>query len=783
MKSVKSHHLFLFLLFSVVIVSSYLIIVTLKTPFIGLEVGRNTLNEWEITHVTEISWAQEKGIAVGDLVTSINGALPNHHPTVKQYSNIENIKEMGVVRNGELYRYEVDRVFIPSLFTYHTLFPTIAVFLSLSCSLFLYFRKKNDLAALMLGLFLCVASIGYLSAGGSARGDFIARTINSITFLQTPVIFSHFLYHYFKRFNIFLISKRLIHFLYLLNVVIVLISASFMIGEFGHLFVIARVVFLLVFSINLVLCLTVISMGYIRYKKTVYESVFKLLISGLSLVFLPFILLAAIPEIIWGQTFVSGELAAILLLILPVFLTYLVVANRLLDINFVTSRLQHYAVIALLPTLMFIFLLHFILLEATFGQRFQSVVIIYFGLIFTFYMKERLDYLIYPKLFKKFSYLQANLDRFAHDIGKVMTISELEHRILEEVKDVLPIKSSALFSIHKRDHSVLLRKGAEDNQIESIKKTILNEVDKFKVGYRMSFKDGMLITIGQNIQEYYILWIGVKQNYVDFNQDEKSWLKAMAHYTGIVYENLHLTHLKLQEIQESMHSQSAPPWILRLIFNLSEKERRNFAADLHDSVLQDQLLWFRKLKDALRDPTMPCEIRQKLKEIKEGFLDVIYQIRETCNNLRPPFLAERGLVSALQDLFEIVHLRSDYVIYFDADPVLGLDDEQTLAIYRIIQELLTNATKHAIATQVRITIENKGGDLNLRYEDNGIGFELGKLQRSTDHMGLTGISDRVLSFDGKINLHSSHGEGLSVELTIPLANKHKELIAQGESYD
>ena len=86
----------------------------------------------------------------------------------------------------------------------------------------------------------------------------------------------------------------------------------------------------------------------------------------------------------------------------------------------------------------------------------------------------------------------------------------------------------------------------------------------------------------------------------------------------------------IEKLEEAVrYKDSAHPWVSRLLFSLSEKERRRLALDLHDSALQDQLLWYRKLVIISEDERIPVDLRAELDNMAEGLLDVTHQIRET----------------------------------------------------------------------------------------------------------------------------------------------------------
>lgn len=91
-----------------------------------------------------------------------------------------------------------------------------------------------------------------------------------------------------------------------------------------------------------------------------------------------------------------------------------------------------------------------------------------------------------------------------------------------------------------------------------------------------------------------------------------------------------------------------------------------------------------------------------------------------------------------------------------------------MGVYRIVQELLNNATKHSKATKIDINLENTNTMLLLNYRDNGVGMNIDYLRSTFRHMGLSGIKERVLSLEGEIHIKSASGEGFEVSILIPI---------------
>lgn len=250
---------------------------------------------------------------------------------------------------------------------------------------------------------------------------------------------------------------------------------------------------------------------------------------------------------------------------------------------------------------------------------------------------------------------------------------------------------------------------------------------------------------------------------------KRVWLKTISRYVSVLYDNFRVIEDLTTELEQITTNKIAPPWLLRVLFNLSENERKRLSQDLHDSALQDQIIWYRKLEQLTTDQSVPHNLQDQLRLITQGLLDVIYQIRITCNELRPPMLKEAGLVCSLEALFKFTQLHSNYLIHFESSDFRhNINDNLSIGIYRIFQELLANATKHSHASRVQFILSSYLDSIRMSYVDDGVGVDYSRIQDTFTHMGVYGIKERVRSMDGKIAFHSSPKNGLSVSIFIPV---------------
>ncbi|PYI57261.1 PAS domain S-box protein [Paenibacillus flagellatus] len=348
---------------------------------------------------------------------------------------------------------------------------------------------------------------------------------------------------------------------------------------------------------------------------------------------------------------------------------------------------------------------------------------------------------------ERYKTLQQSLNRFSNDLANVMKVSELENRLLDEVRAVLPASRAAIEEAPGGPELPSEQPG--DIRIK------IGEKKRHPVHLRLAMDRPML-------------------------RIEEEWLETAVHYVTILYDNLQLIEDLMKRLEEMVTNDETPKWMLRLLFRLSEKERAALSGDLHDTVLQDLIIWYRKLESLRSARAFDEETKRELVRIEEGLLDAIHQIRITCNELRPPFLLKMGLVESLKSLFAYARMFANYEIEFAAEPAdipLPLQEEHILGVYRIVQELLNNAGKHSGASKVTMSLSSRDGRLLFAYADDGVGMDVAAYEGSFAHMGLAGIEKRVLSLEGEMRLDSAPGHGFRVEISLPIVSQSK-----GERY-
>ncbi|CAH1220536.1 Sensor histidine kinase ComP [Paenibacillus auburnensis] len=749
-------------------------------PYVGVMVTQN--NEGQII-VSESSpqkyWGFGK-IYTGDQIVEVNGQPAQDYYPIRMFDSLEQASSIALDRTGpdgvvKRVTFEVSPQLPRNELLTHLIFPWLALLMFSGLSIVIYRRKKSDPAAIQLILFFLSIGLAYFSSFSSGRANPVGMIILYFSMSSVPIFFIQFLKLYLESYQEMLTGRFTMRIFYLLIAAINVIEITRVfyrsrLGDYNSglmLFYFA--------GINIYIVIRLIQKFALHRKQnSPMRSLFKFILIGHVSGFAPFIFLFAIPQL-FGMAFMSAEISAIFLLIIPFVYLYMFTTKQLFDVDFLLSRFFYYAGIAFFPTIAISVLASLLLTQHNqFWVRWgQLFLVSYLLIILMLFLKEYADLKLRPSLNKDMHNFQGSLGRFSARISRVMKLTDLERVLEQEIYQVLPVKKAVFVTVDTNRLQELTLSEPLDGIRNSLIAAIQSAVGKLDVGTIFSLQRGIGVVAGKKLNRLHILWLDDKGSRTKYNLDELAWLRTLANYSAIVYENLYLVESLVEELEAEFRKKNgnaSSPWLSRLIFTLSEKERRKLASDLHDSALQDQLIWYRNLESAMLDHEMGPELHQKLDNIKEGLLDVIHQIRETCNELRPPLLQEMGIVEALRGLFEQAQIRSDFVVDFHPGTFTAdINDDQLLTLYRIVQELLRNASKHAKASTIRIALGQEGNhDILLTYKDNGIGLKLEELQDSYHHMGLSGIKERVNSLEGDITFKSAPGQGLEVRIILPL---------------
>ncbi|KGP91411.1 histidine kinase [Pontibacillus chungwhensis BH030062] len=205
------------------------------------------------------------------------------------------------------------------------------------------------------------------------------------------------------------------------------------------------------------------------------------------------------------------------------------------------------------------------------------------------------------------------------------------------------------------------------------------------------------------------------------------------------------------------------------IIEAQEEERRRLSREIHDGPAQ--MLANVMLRSDLIDRTFRQRgVNEALKEIKEvrGMVrSALYEVRRIIYDLRPMALDDLGLVPTLKKYLGTIEEYNNMEIPFTAyGEDKRLDPKYEVALFRLVQEAVQNAVKHAEASKIEVKFELKRSLVNIIVKDDGQGFDTS--QKKEKSFGLVGMKERVEMLEGEISIDSKLGSGTIIMIQVPL---------------
>jgi PAS domain S-box-containing protein len=228
----------------------------------------------------------------------------------------------------------------------------------------------------------------------------------------------------------------------------------------------------------------------------------------------------------------------------------------------------------------------------------------------------------------------------------------------------------------------------------------------------------------------------------------------------------------LEDITEQRNAETIRRLLIKQVITAQEEERRRVAHELHDETGQTLTALLRGLRQSEQIPTLEAT-RAHVGELRKLTLHVIEEIKRLVTGLRPSVLDDLGLEEALKRLAEDFTQHHGVEIDFQSNGLSErrLPDVVETALYRIVQETLTNIAKHARARNVSLLLRCVPSEVRMIVEDDGCGFDKERALRVDDastHLGIYGMQKRAILLNGAFTIETTPGRGTTVYVQVPL---------------
>lgn len=222
--------------------------------------------------------------------------------------------------------------------------------------------------------------------------------------------------------------------------------------------------------------------------------------------------------------------------------------------------------------------------------------------------------------------------------------------------------------------------------------------------------------------------------------------------------------LTLRQTQEELRA------LTSRLLTVQDEERRRIAHDLHDDINQRLAMLALGLRTMEQpEQTLPESIRATLNQSQQDILTLSNDVRHMAYRFHPSILDDLGLDAALKHLLDEFTYRTRIKTLL-VNPPFRTSPPKAIAtaVYRIVQECLSNITRHAKATRVEVELFSNERELDLTVRDNGIGFEVEAAHHERQGLGLFNLRERTLAFCGTSRVQSQPGQGTEIHVHLPL---------------
>jgi two-component system sensor histidine kinase ComP len=726
---------------------------------------------WLISGFENTDQYLREQLQLGDRLIKVDDQEPASDPSIQKWRNIDKAQSITISRDGKEHVISIHSV---QSGTNPNMVTLLGEIVSILLAVILYLKSRSSLSAVWLSLvFLTIAAI-FMSLGASSRGDALGKLLINTSLMALPIVFMHFLVVFFREKGQLHLPFKFLYFFYGVVLLALVSKLTYFIPGAAYLvYSSTNSLTILFFLVGLLLNFVMLSIVYFKYRKqsAYLSTVIKTILFSLSVSFLPFVCFSLVPLLLYNNGFIEPLYTGCIMLFFPISFAYLIISKQLYDIDTLLRRMLFTSIISIIPSITIVFIVSFVFdVHVSIVKMIVSFIVVLVTFSFFLYSLEYFTSKFEPFVFPRKHQLQNGLRKISKNLGSISSFRELKEIILVDIVQTLSVYGGAVVFRYPHQMEII-----SEGDIDAI------EVEKLiDIGW---FEDHPVYTCFEvNKHEEYTSYLVMtrKRTNTMLGLEDRQWLGLIISYLAVSLENIYLIRkltMKMQELASQLPNEEAGKdfvWFRKLMFELQEKERVRIATDLHDTTMQDLFFLKKRFASIMDKLALEKKQEEQFSSIIE-FVEIINtNLRQSCFDLHPHLLQEIGLVQTVNKLVERESYESSFQIHFSGERAYSIehkDLETKRHLFRMVQELITNAKKHSEASIVNIILIAYKDFFSLTYEDNGIGFDEGRLV--TREIGATGIGmeqlkSRTLLLNGQFDLQTAKGKGVKINITIPL---------------
>jgi two-component system, NarL family, sensor histidine kinase DegS len=376
--------------------------------------------------------------------------------------------------------------------------------------------------------------------------------------------------------------------------------------------------------------------------------------------------------------------------------------------------------------------------------------------------------------------------------NKTLDAKELD-KIVEKMIDTVQHSKDEIFRIgeqSRQEHERLLQELLE---VKMLTKQTIEEADKLEIQTRLSrqrlaevSKDFSLYS-EEEIREAYekahelhmeLAMIREREKQLRLRRDElerrlvglKETIERAEHLVGQITVVLDYLNSDFRQVGEFIEGAKQKQEFGLKIIEAQEEERKRLSREIHDGpaqTLAHAILHSDFIEKVLKDRGIEAAIAE-IRDFKKMVRSALYEVRRIIYDLRPMALDDLGLIPTLRKYLQTIedYNREITVSFVHIGEEVRLPARMEVAVFRLVQESVQNALKHAEATEIQVRMEMNNNQLLVMVKDNGKGFDT--TVKKENAFGLIGMKERVELLQGTLTIRSKIGFGTTIFIRIPL---------------
>jgi signal transduction histidine kinase len=477
----------------------------------------------------------------------------------------------------------------------------------------------------------------------------------------------------------------------------------------------------------------------------------RLLLWGIVLSSLPFVCFTLIPEALGRSSVLPVHTSILALALMPAFFAYAILQHQLLGIRRLVHKGMVYGVtaFALLVIVTFAFVIP--LSDKVSGNRYPLLIsaVVVGGVMLFFPLRRAVQWLMDNLLYRDTVGYEMFLDGMHENLAASDNSPNAASGIANHLAEVMHLESVLVFLGDAPDQSRLAASAGRRSQDvlqhlgPQLQAGAQNAEDRDYAEVRWESDSLMLVTLRSAGRYLGYLLLGPKEGGEIFVDAEKRLVVTVAPFLAVA--------ISKGQVSEELRT------INQRLVKAEEMERARVASDIHDGPLQKAILL------AMDGDAISQHDKGRIAH------QLVSELREVSSRLRPAILDDLGIVPAVEWLLENLPKRFGLATHFS---LRNVNEEERftpdveLALFRVGQESVNNAVKHAKATSVEVLLSRQVNSVVLKVRDDGVGFA--PAARGNSGLGLSQMRERVVQMNGSLDIFSSPGHGTTVVARIPL---------------